>query len=89
MVNQCYSNVGKANCSTSTFDISDVSWKNIRGSAKTQYLARLQCSRSHGGCDGFSMEDVNILNVAESDEGVPATRVSCSNINTPKGFDCN
>lgn len=35
------------------------------------------------------MEAVNILNVAESDEGVPATRVSCGNINTPKGFDCN
>ncbi|KAH7397218.1 polygalacturonase [Pyrenochaeta sp. MPI-SDFR-AT-0127] len=90
VVNQCYSNVGKlANCSTSTFDIGDVSWKNIRGTAKTEYVARLQCSRSHGGCDGFSMEGIDFLNIANSTEGVRTSKVRCSNVNNPQGFTCS
>lgn len=35
------------------------------------------------------MEGIDFLNVAESAEGVPATKVRCSNINMPKGFTCN
>ncbi|KAJ4986750.1 exo-rhamnogalacturonase b [Stagonosporopsis vannaccii] len=88
VVNQCYTQGGTAqgNCSTSTFDISDVSWRNIKGSANTQYVARLQCSRSQGGCDGLSMENIEFVNLANN--SAPATRYSCSNVNEPKGFRC-
>ncbi|PSN61898.1 polygalacturonase [Corynespora cassiicola Philippines] len=89
VINQCYSNVGLANCSTSTFDISNISWKNIRGTAKTQYVARLQCSRSHGGCDGLKMEGIDFLNVADDTGGTPTSRVRCSNVNEPEGFVCS
>lgn len=35
------------------------------------------------------MEGIDFLDVAESPEGIPATKVSCGNINMPKGFKCN
>lgn len=90
IVNQCYSNVGRlANCSTSTFDVQNVSWKNIHGTAKTEFIARLQCSRSHGGCDGLRMENIQFLNIANSTQGVPTNKVRCSNVNDPQGFVCS
>jgi hypothetical protein len=89
VVNQCCTKggVGKAHCNTSTCDTSGASWRNIRGSANMQYVARMQCSRGWGGCDGFSMQGFEFVNSANN--SAPATKTSCSYVNKPKGFKCS
>uniref|UniRef100_A0A8H7KEB1 Pectate lyase superfamily protein domain-containing protein n=1 Tax=Bionectria ochroleuca TaxID=29856 RepID=A0A8H7KEB1_BIOOC len=87
IINQCYSNVAKVNCSTSTFDISDIRYSGISGTINTSRYAEFQCSRSQGGCDGIVMDDVNFIDVS-GDEEKEATGIKCSNVNDPEGFDC-
>jgi hypothetical protein len=87
VINQCYTNVQLANCSTSTFDISDISYTNIRGTIRSGNVAEFQCSRSHGGCDDISMAGIDLQNIAV-DPPVASTRYRCSNVNAPEGFTC-
>ncbi|EEY20545.1 polygalacturonase [Verticillium alfalfae VaMs.102] len=87
VINQCYTNVDQANCSTSTFDISDISYKNVRGSIRSANVAEFQCSRSHGGCDRIVFENVQLENIAV-DPPVAASKYKCSNVNEPDGFKC-
>ncbi|CEL08645.1 hypothetical protein ASPCAL11792 [Aspergillus calidoustus] len=88
VINQCYTNVSKANCSTSTFDISDVHFSNLQGTVRSSWKAEFQCSRSQGGCDGITMENVNFMNNL-GDELEEAAGVKCSNVNDPEGFECD
>ncbi|KAH8429383.1 uncharacterized protein LDX57_007047 [Aspergillus melleus] len=87
VINQCYTNVAQANCSTSTFDISDISYSNLRGTINSGYIAEFQCSRSQDGCDGLKMNGVEFTNVAVDPEEKVA-KVKCSNVNEPLGFKC-
>ncbi|KAK1147164.1 hypothetical protein N8T08_001903 [Aspergillus melleus] len=87
VINQCYTNVAQANCSTSTFDISDISYSNLRGTINSGYIAEFQCSRSQDGCDGVTMDGVEFTNVGV-DPGEKAAKVKCSNVNEPLGFKC-
>ncbi|KAM0323261.1 hypothetical protein ACHAQA_008852 [Verticillium albo-atrum] len=88
VINQCYSNVQKANCSTSTFDISDISYSNLRGTIESGSVAEFQCSRSHGGCDRVKMTDIDLENIAV-DPPAGAKNYKCSNVNDPEGFTCS
>ncbi|KAL3495803.1 pectin lyase fold/virulence factor [Aspergillus germanicus] len=88
VINQCYTNVSKANCSTSTFDISDVHFSNLQGTVRSSRKAEFQCSRSQGGCDGITMDNVKFMsNLGEELE--EAVGVKCSNVNNPEGFECD
>ncbi|TDZ25731.1 Alpha-L-rhamnosidase rgxB [Colletotrichum orbiculare MAFF 240422] len=87
-VMQCITYNGQqGNCSTSLFDVSDISFANFRGTVEGGRVAYLQCSRSHGGCDGVRIENVDLTNVSV-DPPTPATGYRCSNVNDPQGFEC-
>lgn len=88
VINQCYSNVAQANCSTSTFEIGDVTYRDITGTVagSTTRVAEFQCSRSQAGCDDLVFENVQFTNT-ESRE--TADGVKCSNVNDPEGFECD
>lgn len=88
VINQCYTNVDEANCSTSTFEISDIHFTNLTGTIHSDTVAEFQCSRSQDGCDGIEMEDINLENI-EDDPPTSATKYKCSNVNDPKGFTCS
>ena len=87
IINQCYSNVDKADCSTSTFDISDISYPDLRGNIRSDSVAEFQCSPSHGGCDGVEMGNIDLESMAV-DPPADATKYKCSNVNEPRGFTC-
>jgi hypothetical protein len=87
VINQCYSNVDKANCSTSTFDISDIHFADFIGTINTIRYADFQCSRSQDGCDDMSMDNVEFINISGEEEQA-ATGIRCSNVNSPEGFKC-
>ena len=82
-ITQCTSYIGETGgCDTSTFQISDVTWENIRGTENTDVLALLQCS-SAASCPGIRMIGF---------EGVVTNgtkrEVKCSNVIDPVGLQC-
>ncbi|KAL2108845.1 hypothetical protein VUR80DRAFT_3318 [Thermomyces stellatus] len=87
VINQCYTNVEKADCNTSTFEISDIRYANLQGTIRSDTVAEFQCSRSQDGCDRIEMENIDLENI-EADPPTSATRYKCSNVNDPKGFTC-
>ncbi|KAF3803790.1 Alpha-L-rhamnosidase rgxB [Colletotrichum gloeosporioides] len=87
-VMQCITyNEQQGNCSSSLFEISNISFTNFRGSLQGSRVAYLQCSRAHGGCDDVRIENMNFTNISV-DPPAPATGYRCSNINDPEGFEC-
>ncbi|KAF0315266.1 exo-rhamnogalacturonase b [Colletotrichum asianum] len=87
-VMQCITYNGQqGNCSSSLFDISNISFTNFRGTLQGSRIAYLQCSWAHGGCDDVRIENMNFTNISV-DPPTPATGYSCSNINDPEGFEC-
>ncbi|KAF4835613.1 Alpha-L-rhamnosidase rgxB [Colletotrichum tropicale] len=87
-VMQCITYNGQqGNCSSSLFDISNISFTNFRGTLQGSRIAYLQCSRAHGGCDDVRIENMNFTNISV-DPPTPATGYRCSNINDPEGFEC-
>ncbi|KAK2769630.1 exo-rhamnogalacturonase b [Colletotrichum kahawae] len=87
-VMQCITYNGQqGNCSSSLFDISNISFTNFRGTLQGSRVAYLQCSRAHGGCDDVRIENMNFTNISV-DPPTPATEYRCSNINNPEGFGC-
>ncbi|KAI8302889.1 hypothetical protein K4K59_000334 [Colletotrichum sp. SAR11_240] len=87
-VMQCITyNEQQGNCSSSLFDISNISFTNFRGTLQGSRIAYLQCSRAHGGCDDVRIESMNFTNISV-DPPTPATGYRCSNINDPEGFEC-
>ncbi|KAF5516007.1 Alpha-L-rhamnosidase rgxB [Colletotrichum siamense] len=87
-VMQCITYNGQqGNCSSSLFDISNISFTNFRGTLQGSRVAYLQCSRAHGGCDDVRIENMNFTNISV-DPPTPATGYRCSNINDPEGFEC-
>ncbi|KAL5484761.1 hypothetical protein ACEPAI_7403 [Sanghuangporus weigelae] len=82
-ISQCISNVGATGgCDTSKFQISDVTWENIRGSENTDILATLQCSGA-APCRGIRMLGFDAI----STNGTKR-EVKCSNVVDPVGFKC-
>ncbi|KAL4902341.1 hypothetical protein BDW74DRAFT_180844 [Aspergillus multicolor] len=88
VINQCYTNVAQANCSTSLFEISDVHLENLSGTIAASRMANFQCSRSAGGCEGILMENVAFWD-NRGEELVGATGIRCSNVVEPVGFECD
>ncbi|EQB49243.1 hypothetical protein CGLO_11445 [Colletotrichum gloeosporioides Cg-14] len=87
-VMQCITYNGQqGNCSSSLFEISNISFTNFRGTLQGSRVAYLQCSRAHGGCDDVRIENMNFTNISV-DPPAPATGYRCSNINDPEGFEC-
>ncbi|KAI8245445.1 hypothetical protein K4K57_000143 [Colletotrichum sp. SAR 10_99] len=87
-VMQCITYNGQqGNCSSSLFDISNISFTNFRGTLQGSRVAYLQCSRAHGGCDNVRIENMNFTNISV-DPPTPATGYRCSNVNDPEGFEC-
>ncbi|TIC98020.1 Alpha-L-rhamnosidase rgxB [Colletotrichum higginsianum] len=87
-VMQCITYNGQqGNCSSSLFDISNISFTNFRGSVRGSRVAYLQCSRAHGGCDNVRIENMDLTNIS-ADPPTAATEYRCSNVNSPQGFSC-
>ncbi|TQN66566.1 Alpha-L-rhamnosidase rgxB, partial [Colletotrichum shisoi] len=60
-VMQCITyNRQQGNCSSSLFDISNISFTNFRGSVRGSRSAYLECSRAHGGCYNVRIENVDL-----------------------------
>lgn len=76
---------GTGDCDTSTFEISDLRWHNIRGTQKRLQAVDIQCSAA------APCHDINITNVemTVADTGAPATGYQCSNVVHPIGFVCD
>ncbi|KAL9534705.1 Alpha-L-rhamnosidase [Sphaerulina musiva] len=76
---------GTGDCDTSTFEISDLRWHNIRGTQKRLQAVDIQCSAA------APCHDINITNVEMilADTGAPATEYQCSNVVHPIGFVCD
>ncbi|KAL5484764.1 hypothetical protein ACEPAI_7406 [Sanghuangporus weigelae] len=82
-ITQCTSYIGAtAGCDTSTFQISDVTWENIRGTESTDILALLQCSAA-APCPGVRV--LGFDGIATNGTG---REVQCSNVLNPVGFQC-
>lgn len=82
-ISQCISNVGATGgCDTSKFQISDVTWANIRGSENTNILATLQCSGS-APCHGIRLLGFDAISTNGS-----GREIKCSNVVNPSGFTC-
>ncbi|EME40324.1 glycoside hydrolase family 28 protein [Dothistroma septosporum NZE10] len=75
---------GTGDCDSSSFQISDLRWTNIRGTQRGQEVARLQCSAA-APCTGVDISDVNMTVLGT---GGPATEYLCSNVVNPTGFTC-
>ncbi|KAI3544722.1 polygalacturonase [Colletotrichum filicis] len=87
-VMQCITYNGQqGNCSSSLFDISNISFTNFRGTLQGSRVAYLQCSRAHGGCDDVRIQNMNFTDISV-DPPTSATGYRCSNVNEPEGFSC-
>lgn len=85
-ITQCNSYIGAVGeCDTSTFQISDLHWTDVRGTQQSKDVVSFQCSGAVP-CTGV---DVSNIHMTINDTGVPATGYLCSNVSHPIGFKCN
>ena len=81
-ITQCTSFSGASGgCDTSTFQISDVTWGPVRGTAR-QHVAEFQCSAA-APCPGIALVDIDVATPSS------AQKITCSNVVNPVGFDCS
>ncbi|KAI9170642.1 Alpha-L-rhamnosidase rgxB [Paramyrothecium foliicola] len=75
-------------CNSSTFAMSDVVWRNVKGTAKPSVLhaGTFQCSEAAGGCHNFTIEDFDVRRL---DTGEKLDKWRCENMFNATGFTCN
>ncbi|EJD03462.1 pectin lyase-like protein [Fomitiporia mediterranea MF3/22] len=82
-ITQCTSYNGQTGgCDTSQFQISDITWENIRGTVDTDILAELQCSAA-APCPEISLLGFDAVQTNGS-----GREIECSNVVDPIGFQC-
>ncbi|WQF87062.1 Putative glycoside hydrolase, family 28, pectin lyase/virulence factor [Colletotrichum destructivum] len=90
-ITQCESYSGHAgeSCDTSTFAISDVVWRGIRGTVADGVASAgfFRCSAAAGGCGNLTVEDFAVKPVGRDRDGVLNTWL-CENVHGGQGFAC-
>ncbi|KAI9155032.1 Alpha-L-rhamnosidase rgxB [Paramyrothecium foliicola] len=76
------------NCNSSEFKMSDIVWKNIKGTAKPNVIHAgwFQCSAAAGGCTNVTVEDYDVKFL---ETGKLLDLWHCENVFEPSGFTCN
>ncbi|GJN76460.1 glycoside hydrolase family 28 [Purpureocillium lilacinum] len=86
---QCenYSGWAGKDCNSSKFKISNVAWRNVRGTVinDVKEAGSFQCSSAAGGCDNIEATNIDIKNV----RGDVLDKYKCENVHSPKGFTCS
>jgi galacturan 1,4-alpha-galacturonidase len=78
-------------CDTSKFHISDFTFSDVKGTARTDFVANLQCSAA-APCERLRIEGIDVRVVDGHVEGgierKKADKVGCRNVKTTQGFKC-
>lgn len=86
-ISQCTSFSDESgNCTSSKFQIRDLSFSGISGSSSTDVVASLQCSAVKP-CEHIEI-DADSLDIAVNGTDVLADEYLCGNVDDPIGFDC-
>lgn len=94
-ITQCiYSEAQGTDCETSKMSISDINWKDIKGTTTFNVASSLHCASGHP-CSGIVFDKVDLRSV-NSTLGFPNYGVDlqdevhqCSNLIKPSGIPCN
>ncbi|PLB46165.1 galacturan 1,4-alpha-galacturonidase B [Aspergillus steynii IBT 23096] len=74
---------GQGNCTSSEFQIRDITVANLSGTTKSSRVASLQCS-AVAPCTDIGLLDVDL----KLTNGTAARQYLCGNVKDPKGFNC-
>lgn len=84
-ITQCTSFSGASDgCDTSKFQVSNLYWKNLKGTTLSEYAAELQCS-GDAPCPGVEITNVDLV---INGTNTTANQYSCSHVVDPIGFNC-
>lgn len=87
-ISQCTTFSGTAgNCTSSKFELSDLSFHHIEGTSSTAVVASLQCSAVKP-CRNIVITDADIITLSSNGTSAAAAQYLCGNVIGTKGFNC-